>query len=193
MRADDSSQRQAGWSLDQESFDRLLAWLDSDREQAGRRYEEIRFELIKFFVRKGSSIAEELADETITRVARKVPEIASTYTGDPMRYFMGVARKVFLESIKKRPAHLPPPPPDAPEIIERNHQCLEICMQQLTANGRALILNYFVEEEGHAKIVNHQMLAEQLGISLNTLRMRAYRTKIGLRECVLKCVNKADD
>src|SRR5947209_6617862 len=38
-----------------DSFDRLLAWLNPDREQAGQRYEEIRRRLIKIFARRGCS------------------------------------------------------------------------------------------------------------------------------------------
>ena len=79
------------WDLTQENFDQLLAWLDPNREQAGRRYEDIRRKLVKIFVSRGCIIAEELADETINRVAMKVHEIVDTYTGDPALYFYGVA------------------------------------------------------------------------------------------------------
>src|SRR5262245_58122409 len=61
--------------INQEQFDRLIGWLDSDREKAGARYEWIRNRLIKIFVCRGSNIPEELADKTVNRVARKLPEI----------------------------------------------------------------------------------------------------------------------
>jgi len=35
------------WVLTQEAFDRLLGWLDPDRESAGEKYEAIRLRLIK--------------------------------------------------------------------------------------------------------------------------------------------------
>ena len=53
----------------------MLAWLDSDRERAGQKYEEIRCGLIKIFVCQGCTDPEGLADETINRVIRKIPEI----------------------------------------------------------------------------------------------------------------------
>jgi len=34
------------WFLSQEAFDALLKWLDSDREQAAMKYEDIRKRLI---------------------------------------------------------------------------------------------------------------------------------------------------
>ena len=63
------------WSLSQEAFDALLDWLDSDREQAGIKYEQIRSRLIKIFTGRGCVDPEDLADETINRVTRKLKEI----------------------------------------------------------------------------------------------------------------------
>jgi hypothetical protein len=37
------------WVLTQDAFDKLLNWLDSDRERAGQKYETIRLRLIKIF------------------------------------------------------------------------------------------------------------------------------------------------
>ena len=70
------------WSLSQEAFDALLDWLDPDREQAGMKYEQIRSRLIKIFTGRGCVDAEELADETINRVTRKLKEIQEEFTGD---------------------------------------------------------------------------------------------------------------
>src|SRR6478672_10875246 len=79
------------WVLTQESFDALLDWLDPHREQAGQKYEDIRRRLIKLFVCRGCPEPEDLADETINRVIKKLKEIESGFTGDKARYFYGVA------------------------------------------------------------------------------------------------------
>lgn len=76
------------WILTQESFDALLAWLDPAREEAGRRYEEIRRRLIKIFTCRGCGEPEDLADETINRVSKKLKEIESDYSGDPRSVFL---------------------------------------------------------------------------------------------------------
>ena len=76
------------WSLSQEAFDALLDWLDSDREQAGIKYEQIRSRLIKIFTGRGCIGPEDLADETINRVTRKLKEIQNEFTGDRARYFL---------------------------------------------------------------------------------------------------------
>jgi len=104
----------------QVAFDCLLAWLDADREQAGRKYENIRLRLIRIFTCRGRHDAEELADETINRVTLKAPVVSKDYVGDPALYFYAVAQKVFLESLRKHPAApLPPPAPDSDEVEQQ--------------------------------------------------------------------------
>jgi DNA-directed RNA polymerase specialized sigma24 family protein len=177
--------------LDQEAFDALLAWLDPDREHAGQKYEEIRARLIKYFVRRGCPISEELADVTIERVTRKVRDLAAGYVGDPALYFYGVAHKVYLEYQKKKPDPLPLPPPDPPDHLEKNDRCLERCLQKLDSQTRNLILQYY-KDDRRAKIDHRGQLARQMGIPLNTLRMRMHRIRLSLRECVEDCLNQSD-
>ena len=61
------------WFLSQEAFDALLKWLDSDREQAAMKYEEIRKRLLRSLP-DDCVEAEDLADETINRVVSKLDE-----------------------------------------------------------------------------------------------------------------------
>jgi DNA-directed RNA polymerase specialized sigma24 family protein len=178
-----------GWILTQEAFDSFLAWLSTDREQAGMKYEEIRRRLIKIFVCRGCAVAEELADETINRVAKKVPEIKDSYVGDPAYYFYGVAHKVHLEFVRKKPEPLPPVPPAHSDEIEQEYDCLERCMEQLPQESRELVLHYY-QEEKRAKIEHRKRLAQRLGIELNALRIRAYRIRMSLQDCVRECLSQ---
>jgi hypothetical protein len=75
------------WFLSQEAFDSLLEWLDSDREQAAMKYEDIRKRLIKIFTGRGCAEAEDLTDETINRVISKLGELGKGFEGDHVRYF----------------------------------------------------------------------------------------------------------
>ena len=177
------------WDLNQGSFDRLLAWLHSDREQAGRKYEDIRRRLIKIFTCRGCSEAEELTDETINRVAKRLEEIAEAYSGDPSLYFYGVAHRVHLEYLRKKPAPAPPPPPRNTDEVEREYECLDRCMQQLTPDSRELVLQYY-QEERRAKIDHRKRLALRLGIGLNALRLRAFRIRATLQQCVQNCLKQ---
>src|ERR671916_839429 len=83
---------------------KLLSWLDPDPEQAGMKYEVIRRGLVRIFTCRGCFEADELADETINRVARKAEFLINKYSGEPAHYFFGVAKKVYLEYLRKRPS-----------------------------------------------------------------------------------------
>jgi DNA-directed RNA polymerase specialized sigma24 family protein len=176
-------------SLTQTAFDSLLTWLDADHDRAGEKYEQIRRRLIKFFTCRGRHDAEELADETINRVALKAPELSKEYVGDPSLYFYGVAQKIFLESLRKPPAAPPPPPPPEPADLERDYECLDRCLAELAADNRVLVLDYY-REDGRAKIERRKEMARRLGIALNALRIRAFRIRMSLQQCVQKCIEQ---
>lgn len=175
--------------LTQELFERLLDWLNPDRDSAGEKYEEIRRRLIKIFVCRGCIVPEELADQTINRVAIKVPEIAESYVGDRALYFYGVANKIFLEYLRKMPAPLPILPSPASEEAEQRYLCLEQCVEHLSPENRSLILIYY-GNDGRDKINARKSLAQQLGIGANALWIRAHRIREALRNCMSKCLTR---
>lgn len=175
--------------LTQAAFDSLLAWLDADREQAGRKYENIRQRLIKIFTCRGRPDAEELADETINRVTLKAPEVAREYVGDPALYFYGVAQKIYLESVRKRPPAVVPVVAATSDEIEREYECLERCLERLPPSGRELVLEYY-QNDKRAKIDHRKQLAQKLGIAQNALRIRAHRIRATLQQCVEECLQQ---
>lgn len=178
--------------LTQEAFDSLLAFLGATPEEAGRKYEEIRRRLVKIFASRGCPTPEELVDESIDRVARKAAELAFTYEGDPALYFYGVARRVYLESLKKRPAPAPPPPSSSSQERQQELDCLDECMRSLPPAQRTLIYDYYREEK-RAKIEQRRALAARLGIGVNALRIRAHRIRAELQSCVTACLERCDD
>lgn len=175
------------WVLTQEAFDALLGWLDPNREVAAQRYETIRSRLIKIFACRGCSEAEDLADETINRVTTKLPEMEATFDGEPARYFYGVANKIHLEYLRRKPVPpLPEPEVDSVES-ELEYLCLDRCVEKLTTEHRELVLSYY-QEQKHAKIEHRKVLASKLGIAVNALRIRAHRIRVTLQECVKQCL-----
>ena len=177
------------WIITQELFDALLTWLGPNREQAGQRYEEIRRRLIKIFTCRGCKEPESLADETIDRVVRRLKEIEGTYTGDRSLYFYGVANKVYLEYLRRKPTTPPPPPRNEPDESDQEFECLEQCLGRLSPNNRELVLQYYQEEKG-AKIDHRKRLAERLGVALNALRIRAHRIRAALQKCMQDCLSQ---
>lgn len=185
------------WVLTQDAFDTLLAWLDPDRDRAGQKYEQIRLRLIKIFTCRGCYDAEDLADETINRVVARVEGISAGYDGNPVRYFYGVAQKVHHEYVRLTVSKQADVDLDtaADKISSVNNSsedesaytCLESCLDHLPESSRQLVIGYY-QQEKHAKIDHRKLLASELGIAVNALRIRAHRIRRGLEQCVRDCV-----
>ena len=106
-----AERRNEKYSLTSEDFDGLLAALNSDSDRAGQMYQDIRDHLIRIFVWRGCSEAEDYADETINRVARKlsrrhndksrrtVHAVAAVRLASSVKEFMTV-RQQDLETIR---------------------------------------------------------------------------------------------
>ena len=180
-----------------EQFDALLEWLDPDRERAGEKYENIRQGLINVFMWNLCGDAEGMTDETINRVARKLPGLRETYKGNPALYFYGVARKLMLERRRVTRAEVPleqarniaaPAVPEGDDD-ERVYECLRRCLHRLTPANRKLFVAYYLYEK-QGKIDSRKDLAQSLGIESNTLRVRVYRIRAALEECIEGCLDK---
>ena len=168
-------------AVDQGSFYGLLRWLDPDPEIAGGKYELIRHKLMTMFRYRGCAFAEDLADETFDRVARRLPKIRTSYVGDPTSYFHGVAKKVCLEYLRsvsrKKLSAVPPVKEDEEELLQR----LDLALSQLEQEDRELILEYY-RGDGRNKINHRKMLAMRAGLHLGGLRTRTSRIRSQLRE-----------
>jgi DNA-directed RNA polymerase specialized sigma24 family protein len=175
------------WALTKEAFDKLLDWLDTDRERAGSTYENIRLRLIKIFARRGCGEAEDLADETINRVTAKIERLSSQYEGNPALYFYGVAQKVHLEYLRSQHKRLENRPVETEVDDEAEYECLDQCMQRLPLDNQNLVLRYYRDDK-QAKIINRKQLADELGIAVNALRIRAHRIRVILQQCIEGCV-----
>lgn len=175
------------WVLSQTALDSLLLWLSPDKDEAGAKYEAIRTRLIRIFASRGCAEAEDLADETINRVTARLGDVADGYQGDPALYFYAVAKKVRQEYDKRKFRPAPAPPPPAREEVEREHACLEECMGALPPGQSRLVLAYY-QGDKRAKINNRRRLAQELGIELNALRIRAHRIRASLQRCVEACL-----
>lgn len=187
------------------SFDSLLACLGPDSESAAQAYLEVRRALFTFFALRGATDPDDLADETINRVARRLSEGVQITTENPSGFFYAVARNVWRESLGKSGVLISLPEDesalpvtgatphdlmmDARAHIESEvrRECLDRCLGRLDSEERELIISYY-RFRGGAKIENRRALAARLGISNNTLRQKVARLKLKLSECVKKCL-----
>ncbi len=186
--------------LSQFVFDRLLAWLDDGTESHGERYLEMRRRLVSYFDRRNRPTADELADETLNRVARTLEQSGVIVTRPPARYCYVVARFVLLEDLRRDRRHVcldeartrvdaHASRAAATEILavrEERLDCLDQCLAQLKPEQRTLIVDYY-RDVRRQKIERRRELANQLGITMNALAIRACRIRDALLACLEAC------
>ena len=183
------------WVMTQTAFDKLLNCFSLDRDEAGRQYERTRVRLFRVFEWSAVGPADELADETFNRVARRIDE--GQKIENLIAYIVGVAKIVCKEAHKK---HAPVPLDDAPETRLRitpepvepdvRMQCFDECLEGLSSERRFLIVEYY-QQERRDKIDRRQKLAERIGIPQNALRIRAHRIRVALENCITQCLEAA--
>lgn len=188
----------SGDSLTADKFEGLLLRLDPDRERAAEKYEEIRWKLIKFFQWGACVEAEDLVDETFNRVAEKLASKEEIH--EVPAFVWGVAKNVRQEALRreKKKVLFPDTPsfeesfaaPDAAsgeDIKPRNRlQCLRRCIHHLSAEDRRLILKYHSPDGRRAE--GRRRLAQEIGLTMLALRVRANRLRFKLEQCISKCL-----
>jgi len=196
--------RKKGWALNPRAFQRLLRWLDGGEDSGGEKYLEARRRLVAYFDRKNCPAPDELADETLNRVARRLEEEGTIECDTPARYCYIVARFVFLEYARAAPKQSVPfdeisaqrqvpagivqvPAGEENENREALLDCLGECVDKLEPQGRKIITRYYVGQ-ARTKIENRRALADELGITANALSVRACRIRDKLEDCVRRCV-----
>jgi hypothetical protein len=180
------------WSLTAESFEKFLAWLSPDREEATAKFQQLEKKLLVFFSRGGCHVPEELFDRTIDRACKKIDSGAVEPSVNPVAYCHGVARNVLHEYWDApKPVAVPEDVVSQhgePEWNEQELLCLEACLARLVQNHRDLVRRYYECEKKDKIRVRRQMSAEAGGA--NVLRIKVFRIRNRLRDCVVECINK---
>lgn len=184
------------WELTPSAFAGLLAGLDADPETAAEKYVVLQRKLARFFAwNNARQPAEELANHVLDVVARKLAE--GERISNLNAYCNEVARRVLKDSFKQpeqvelgmwvetNPSHRR----DGDEAREQEGRlaCLEQCLGVLSADNRALIMDFY-RGEGRVRIERRQRLAQRCGISRNALGNRVQRLLDKLEQCVSRCL-----
>jgi len=183
----------ANTPLTPENFERLLLCLNSNREKAGEEYFLLWQKMREYFAARGSVHPEELADETVSRLAKKIAdgeEIRNIY-----KYSYGLARLIWMESLRKHEnshvsfedAPVLPFADALPILMKEENACYLHCLHQLTNEEKNLIVEYWEQENDdlHYEARKHQ--AEKMGISSTALRIRVFRIRKKLEDCLMYC------
>jgi DNA-directed RNA polymerase specialized sigma24 family protein len=201
------AQLKKDWTPNPEAFRQFLSWLDEGVDSNGERYLEMRRRLARYFDRRNCSSPDDLADETLNRVARKLEEKGEIVGASPAHYCYIVAKFVFLEFGRRSEqnqtsldaaqssgrviASLAVPFRPSVDAIakERLFDCLERCLSKMQPENRELILDYYRGEQ-RAKIERRSELATRLGLTMNALGIRACRIRSKLETCVRTCAKQ---
>jgi DNA-directed RNA polymerase specialized sigma24 family protein len=173
-------------------FSAFTEWLDGGVDSGGRSYVDMHARLVAYFARKGCRAPDELADETLSRVARRLSEEGTITNVVPAQYCYIVARFVLLEYVRSAERQRAPLLYDVrdrggadadAQRHERLLSRLDACLAQLPADDRELIVAYYAGD-GPSRIAARRDLAQRLRLTGNALTIRASRVRERLRVCL---------
>jgi len=173
------------WTLTPKSFELLLKELHDNPDEAARRYVLVYGKLMRYFDWRGCKMPDSDADETMTRIARRIEQGAkiTNFHG----FMFGVAKMVAKEALRDQEKQ-------QKTLIflskaEADHGCmypeylferLEAGLLKLPPDGRRLLISYYATTDDN-NIKLRRELAQREGISLNALRVRVHRLRDLLR------------
>ena len=158
----------------------------------------MRRRLVLYFQRKRCVTPDDLADETLNRVTRRLEEEGNITDAPPARYCYIVAKFVLLEHLRdpavrsgrvvdiRERALSPVAAPDESAQGERLLECLDGCLSGLEPEDRRLILEYYRHEQ-RDRIERRRHLAASHRLTANALAIRASRIRDKLERCVSAC------
>jgi DNA-directed RNA polymerase specialized sigma24 family protein len=182
----------------------LLARLDPDPATAAEKYEVLRLKLIKCVSWKGcpDSQADALADNVLDRLALKLAD--GTEIENINAYACEILRFVWLEHSRKRKEDTVATDDGLPDVAVQPNvailddpdvrmNCLRVCLNEVVPepDDRALIIGYYDTDPGLKNKEHRKALAERLGLTMTTLKVKACRIRARLEKCINECVARA--
>jgi len=177
-------------NLTAESYSLLLKAFSSNEVKAAAALSKLRDALVRFFQIKGDADAEESADETLDRVATKLTE--AVLIEDLTKYSFGVARLVFLENLRKTQKAKKAFGQYQAETLLRQKAGEEIddfaflreCFAELKDDEKQILQAYFADLPPVELDEKRRKLTASLGVSQNNLRLKIFRLRRRLEDCV---------
>jgi DNA-directed RNA polymerase specialized sigma24 family protein len=160
----------------------------------------MRRRLVAYFDRRNRPNADDLADETLSRIGRTLEQDGHIDTTPPARYCYVVAKFVLLEDFRRDKRHTrleavwqidrarATAVVEADQAVAREQRldCLDRCLDELRPEQRQLIVDYYAEAQ-RQRIERRRALAQRLGVSMNALAIRACRIRDTLQACIERC------
>lgn len=188
--------------ITQTGFDKLLQIFDSNRENAGIKYENLRLRLIKFFDWRNCENSEELADTVFDRIIKKIIEgeeiqninaysatiaqfVFKEYCRRNERKFQSIEDNPNIQELKSNENFVE----KLEQIKDIRQSCFEKCLRAFDVETQKLLISYHDTDE-RTMIHTRKRLAEQLNLNINTLRIKICRYKSKLENCTHNCCDE---
>lgn len=190
----------------QNKYNLFLKWLSPEEDLSKKEFEKIWNALTRYFEARGFNNSQDLADETILRLVGKLSASQKTdseFSEYSFGYIIGFARNIAREHLKKEniknkreisledlPEFLTPTTYQEQPLklhILAQLNCMEHCLKQLPEKDKKLIVEYHLPEDIPLKVLRKK-LSEKYNTSDSDLRVRIYRIRGKLRNCLENCL-----
>jgi DNA-directed RNA polymerase specialized sigma24 family protein len=171
----------------QSSFDRLLQALEPEALSVGESFRRCRTKLVRFFLWKHCDDPDNLADETTSRLVKKVQSGQEISTDHPYNYVYAIARNVFYEYLRAKEKSGIEIEIDAlreERVAEGTEDCWSQCLAQLSLEKREFLEVYYLDS------IDREQFAHEKGMTINALRLTVFRYKNALKHCVENCLRR---
>jgi DNA-directed RNA polymerase specialized sigma24 family protein len=177
-----------------EDFARFLAWLSPEPERQGEAWNLFHRKLTMYFTGRGCGIwASDLASEALERTAGKFADGGTIEDREPGPYLFQVAAYLLKEHFRnQKEAPLEPERVAAATSIDETAEmfCCKSCLRRLASDEQALLQDYFAGERQGESIRIREELATELGIAQGALRIKVFRLKQKLVQCITDCLDR---
>ena len=181
-------------NLPKNSFAKLLRAFSADESEAATLYLQTRNSLVRFFQLRGDFDPNEAADVTFDRVQLKLEQ--NTFVDNISKYCFGVARFISLERFRletrQKHAGLEFYADENKYEIEEDNDGLALmkeCFGSLTDNEKEFLRSYFVDLPFSHLTAHRDQYAAKHNISVNGIRVRIFRLRQRLENCVKEKLN----
>ncbi len=178
-----------------ESLKQLLTAFSTDPAAAGDAYQKLRESLRRYFEFKGDCAPETAADATLDRIARKISE--GIEIADITKYGFAAARLIYLERLRleqkqTNAARQFYAASDARAGDEENDGFAPMreCFGELPEADRKMLQNYFADLPSAELSARRQFLIDEQQMTLNQMRLRIFRLRKRLQNCVRAKLDK---
>jgi|SRR6266404_5383396 len=189
--------------------DRLLRFFDDDPVIASEKLLRCRQKLVRRFSAERCRDAEDLANETLSRVLDALNKTPQRLTSQIEAFISGFATNLIHES-RRSPSHKEDPLETIPAakeprtrpmhelLIDFSEQedlrrCLERCLDQLDSKERTTLITYYTTEPGDKAKAVRRNLASSLNLTSAQLRKRAFKLRERLEAFTKLCLESRDD